>query len=101
MVSLCLSSKRSSVTNTIRAFHNFGLHILKVNKNHGTLYTVKYLKACQLAVQKKIAGQPLKSLRELEADLPLPRLKRSGLPGIIPKRDGRAICSSSSSVIRL
>jgi hypothetical protein len=72
-----------------------------MSKRHGVPYTVKYLKACQLAVQKRIAGQPLSSLRELEPDLPLPRLTKSGLPRIIQLRDRRAISSGSHSVIRM
>jgi len=72
-----------------------------MSKRHGVPYTVKYLKACQLAVQKKIAGQPLTSLRELEPDLALPRLSKSGLPRIIQLRDRRAIVSGSQSVIRM
>jgi hypothetical protein len=72
-----------------------------MSKRHGVPYTVKYLKACQLAVQKKIAGQPLSSLRELEPDLALPRLTKSGLPRFIQLRDRRAIASGSHSVIRM
>jgi len=72
-----------------------------MNRRHGITYTVKYLKACQLAVQKKIAGQPLTSLRELEPDLPLPRLTKAGLPRIIQLRDRQAIGSKSYSVIRM
>jgi hypothetical protein len=72
-----------------------------MSKRHGVPYTVKYLKACQLAVQKRIAGQALSSLRELEPDLPLPRLSKSGLPRIIQLRDRRAIASGSHSVIRM
>jgi hypothetical protein len=72
-----------------------------MSKRHGVPYTVKYLKACQLAVQKRIAGQPLKSLRELEPDLPLPALTKSGLPRIIQLRDRRAIASGSYSIIRM
>jgi hypothetical protein len=72
-----------------------------MSKRHGITYTVKYLKACQLAVQKAIAGQPLSSLRELEPDLPLPRLTKSGLPRIIQLRDRSAILGGGYSVIRL
>jgi hypothetical protein len=65
------------------------------------VYVVKYLKACQLAVQKKVAGQPLSSLRELEPDLPLPRLSKSGLPNVIGLKHRRAICSDAFGPIRL
>jgi hypothetical protein len=68
-----------------------------MRKHHGQVFAVKYLKACQLAVQKAIAGNPFRSLNEIEPDLPLPRLSTSGLPRIIPLRDRRAIMSGSAS----
>jgi len=68
---------------------------------HDSLFVIKYLKASQLAIQKKVAGQPFSSLREIEPDLPLPRLSKSGLPVIIGTRDRRAICSKSRSIIQL
>lgn len=75
-------------------------YLRQMVKHHGAEYTVKYLKACQLAVQKRIAEDRISSLRELVPDLPLPRLTRSRLPRIIPLRDRRAICSGRPSVIR-
>jgi len=87
-------------TNRVRLVHNFAVHILKIYRCHGELYTTKYLKACQLAIQKKIAGQPFSSLREIEPDLPLPRLSKSGLPQIIKLSDRASIIRGSLSVIR-
>jgi hypothetical protein len=72
-----------------------------MNKRHGSEFVVKYLKACNLAVSKFLAGQPLSSLRELEPDLPLPRLSKSGLPNIIGTRDRRSLAANSTKVIRL
>jgi hypothetical protein len=71
-----------------------------MRKHHGSVFVIKYLKACQLAVQKAIAKNPMKSLNEIEPDLPLPRLATSGLPRIIPLRDRRAIMNGHSSCIR-
>nr|UPW42217.1 MAG: putative RNA dependent RNA polymerase [Inner Mongolia grassland mitovirus 7] len=85
----------------VRMFHNFGRYLLFLNKHHGSLFVVKYLKASQLAVQRKLAGQPFSSLRELEPDFNLPRLAKSGLPAFIGSRDRRAILSSSYSVIQM
>lgn len=82
-------------------YHNFGQYLMKLNKHHGSVFVVKYLKASQLALQKKIAGQPLDSLRELEPDLPLPRLSKSGIPAIIGLRHRRAIYSGSLVIVRL
>jgi hypothetical protein len=53
-----------------------------------------------LAIQKKIAGKPFKSLREIEPDLNLPRLTTSGLPTFIKLQDRRAISVGSVRVIR-
>jgi len=70
-------------------------------KNHGEVYTVKYLKASQLCIQKKLAGQPFKSLREVEPDYSFPRLSKSGLPAIIRRQDRTAICNDSLRIIRM
>jgi len=72
-----------------------------LNKHHGSLFVVKYLKASQLAIQRKLAGQPFSSLREIEPDLNLPRLASCGLPAIIGSRDRKAILSGSTRVIQL
>jgi len=68
------------VTNKLRVYHRFVLYLLFLNKKHGTLYVVKYLKASLLAIQKVIAGTPVRSLSEIEPELPLPRLSKGGLP---------------------
>jgi len=96
-------SMRTTVKTQARSklYYNFGKYLLSLNKRHGFLYVVKYLKALQLAIQKKIAGQPFSSLREIEPDLALPRLTRSGLPRIIGTRDRRAILSGSTKVLQL
>jgi len=68
------------VTHKLRVYHRFVLYLLHLNKYHGTLYVVKYLKASLLAIQKVIAGTPVKSLSEIEPEIPLPRLSKGGLP---------------------
>lgn len=83
-----------------RQAYNFGKYILRMRKHHGVTFTVAYLKASQLAVQKRIGKDKIKSLRDLVSDLPLPRLSTSGLPRYIPLADRRAICSGSKRVIR-
>lgn len=87
-------------TNRLSQLISFGKYVLQMRKHHGVLTTVKYLKASQLAIQKAIAKDRIKSLRDIEADLPLPRLTSSGLPRFIPLGDRRAILSGSPSVIR-
>nr|UPW42071.1 MAG: putative RNA dependent RNA polymerase [Xinjiang mito-like virus 69] len=85
----------------LRSLHNWLCHVSKINKHHGPTFCIKYLKFCQVAIQKRIAGQPFSSLREIEPDLPLPRLTKSGLPTFIKSLDRQAICSNSSRIIRL
>jgi len=82
-------------------YHNFGRYVFVLSRRHGVLYVVKYLKACSLAVQRAVAGAPMSTLRELEPDLPLPRLSSSGLPVIIGSRDRRAIMAGSRKAISL
>lgn len=101
LVSLSLHSTTAKIHARVQLFHSFGKYLFVMSNRHGITYTVKYLKACQLAVQKSVAGQKLKSLRDLEPDLPLPRLTKSGLPVIIKLRDRSAIRSGASSVIRM
>jgi hypothetical protein len=72
-----------------------------MTKRHGGEYTVKYLKACNLAISKYLAGEPFKSLREIEPSLPLPRLTKSGLPVIIGTRDRRSLGAKHLGIIRL
>jgi hypothetical protein len=69
-------------------------------KHHGSVYTVQYLKTCQLAVQKKIAADKITSLRDLNPDLHLPRLSKSALPRVIPLSDRRLISRGNTEVIR-
>jgi len=95
-----LSFLRTRDTSRIRSLHNFAVHLIKMRNAHGDMYVIKYLKATQLAIQKKIAGSPFSSFRELEPDLPLPRLTKSGLPYIIKLGDRSAIVRGSLRVIR-
>jgi len=83
-----LSTKETS---RFRMLHNFGKFLIKMTKTHGDMYTVKYLKASQLCIQKKLAGQPFKSMREIEPDYNFPRLSKSGLPTIIKLQDRSSI----------
>jgi len=69
------------VTSKLKVFYRFGKYLVFLNKKHGSSFVAKYLKASLLAIQRAIAGSPIKSLREIEPDLPLPRLSKSGLPG--------------------
>lgn len=89
----------SSVSSRAKILHNLILHISKMDRNHGSLVTVKWLKANHVALQKYLGGDPLESLRGLEPGLPLPRLY-SGLPSIINKRDRRRIINGHTKTIQ-
>lgn len=89
------------VVSRIKLYHKFSAYLVTMTKRHGAEYTVKYLKACNLAISKFVAGQPFKTLREIEPDLPLPGLTRSGLPKIIGTRDRRSLHANSPKIIRL
>jgi len=96
-----LNERRIKGLNQVRLFHKFGSYVYVLSRRHGVLFVVKYLKACSLAIQRAVAGSPMSSLRELEPDLPLPRLSSTGLPVIIGTRDRRAILSGSRKAISL
>jgi hypothetical protein len=86
--------------NKFTLVHNFGVYILRMYNIHGEEYTIRYLKASQLAVQKYIAGTPFTSMRQIEPDFNLPRLSTRGLPHVIGPRDRAAIGNGSRRVIR-
>lgn len=99
LVATCFSDSVNLSRRSVQAY-NFGKYLLIMRKHHGELFTVSYLKASQLAIQKRIGKDKIKSLRDLVPDLPHPRLSSSGLPRFIPLADRRAICAGSASVIR-
>jgi len=99
-VILACSDSPVNLAKRTKLLISFCKYILQMQKHHGATTTVKYLKAGQLAIFKAVAGNPFKTLRELEPDLPLPRLTSSGLPRWIPLDDRRAILSGSAFHIR-
>jgi hypothetical protein len=90
---------RVKVASRVKTIHNFGQFILKMNKCHGTSFTIKWMKASSVALQRFLAGSPYKSLRDAEPSMPLPRL-HNGIPFIIPSQDRRSIRNGNASVIR-
>lgn len=95
-----LSTKKTRVLPRLKVLYRFINHLIMTSVEHGPLYTVKYIRASHVAVQHMIAGNPLKSLRAIERDLPLPRL-RTGLPVFIPVSDRRMIRQGHPNTIRL
>jgi hypothetical protein len=87
------------VQERIRMSHNFLIFVQKMYKNHGSNFTIKWLKCCSVALQKYLGGDPLSSLRSLEPNLPLPRLI-NGCPAFINKRDRQLIRSGNAFIAR-
>jgi hypothetical protein len=73
--------------------------ILKLKKNHGPEFTIKWLKAGYVSIQKELGQNGLKSLRDLNPDLPLPCLA-GRLPRIIPVQDRASIKAGNVAIIR-
>jgi len=97
---ISISSGKSKVAPRLRRFNKFITLVFRVHSHHGSSYTIKWLKACHMAVQKKISSTPFKSLREIEPSLPLPRLV-NGLPSFIGTMDRKAIKANVPGTIRL
>jgi hypothetical protein len=70
-----------------------------MKRNHGMDHTVKYLKACHLAIQRFIAGTPVSSIKEITGPGVYPCL-RKGLPKFIPKKDRSLIRNKHTAVVR-
>lgn len=92
--------RKTKASNRLIQVYNFAKYIFKMRKHHGQKFAVAYLKACQLALQKRIAGDRIQSLREISSDLPFPRMAHCRLPRIIPLGDRRQICLGRTSVVR-
>nr|WAY16630.1 putative RNA-dependent RNA polymerase [Binucleate Rhizoctonia mitovirus 17] len=100
MFGACFPGK-GKYSSRLRQLFAFLVHIQNMNRHHGDAYVVKYLKSSQLAIQKAIAGTPVKSLNQIDPSLAYPGLATSGLPKFIPIRDRKLILKNhSSSVIR-
>jgi len=97
---ISIASGKVRISPRLRRFNKFLSLIIRMNSHHGATYTVKYLKACHMAVQRKLSSQPFKSLREIEPDFPFPRLI-NGLPSFIGTMDRSAIRQGCPSTIRL
>ena len=70
-----------------------------MNKNHGSTFTIKWLKSCAVALQKWLGDDKVKSLRDLEPNLPLPRVI-NGCPAIINSGDRQLMRLGNIHIIR-
>jgi hypothetical protein len=97
---LMVSTGVIRVSPRLRHFHKFISILTRTYSHHGALYTVKWLKASHTAIQRQISGQPFRSLREIEPELPLPRLI-NGLPAFIGTMDRAMIRKGHNPTIRM
>lgn len=81
---------KGSDASLVRISYRFIATIVKLVRVHGELLTVKYLKASHVALMRYVGRDPVRSLREIEPDLPLMRTI-NGLPALIPVAHRRAI----------
>lgn len=98
LVSLSLG-KASSVTARVRSAYNFIAFVEKMNRHHGAAYTIKWLKASHVALQKFLGGDRITSLRCIEPNIPLPRLI-NGCPAIINRQDRKLIREGHAGITR-
>lgn len=78
--------KRTGLAARVINTKNFILFVLRLFNNHGATFTIQWLKASHVALQKYLGNDRLRSLRTLNADLPLPRLN-NGVPRYITVAD--------------
>jgi len=90
---------QGSMANRVKISWRFITFLMKMNKHHGSTFTVKWLKANRVALQKYLGDDKLSSLRELEPNLPLPRLI-NGFPAIIDAKDRKLIREGHHGILR-
>lgn len=97
MLYLSFGKKRMLLIRSRQAY-DFLSFLNRMKNNHGVDFTVSWMKACYVALQKSLGQDPLGSLRDLQPDLPMPRLI-NGVPYIIKSRDRDRIRKGDRSVI--
>jgi hypothetical protein len=97
MLYLAFGKKRMLLTRTRQVF-DFLNFLVKMKENHGVNFTVAWMKACYVALQKSLGKDNMKSLRDLDPELPLPRLI-NGVPSIIGSLDRDQIRRGNQKVI--
>ncbi|UBZ25882.1 RNA-dependent RNA polymerase [Fusarium mangiferae mitovirus 3] len=91
--------RTSRIRDRLVIANNFLQFVFKLKKNHGSTFTIKWLKACTVALQKWLGDDKVISLREIEPNLPLPRVI-NGCPSIINRRDRELMRRGNISIIR-
>jgi hypothetical protein len=92
-------SRTTGLAYRANSAHSFLTFLLKLQRSHGNKFTIKWLKAGYVAIQKEIGKDGIESLRVLDPELPLPALA-SRLPRVIPAADRAGIRQGNVAVIR-
>jgi len=90
---------QESVLARLKISKSFISLLLKMHRHHGPAYTVKWMKACAVAIQKHLGGDKISSLRVIEPNVPMPRLI-NGLPAAIYSDERRNIRKGDVGTIR-
>lgn len=99
LISICfVSDDYRKLASRIKFAINFGSYLLSLNKRHGELFVITYLKTSVLAIERRVAGVR-SSPRELAPQFPLPRYL-NGLPAIIPLESRKLILAGNVKEIR-
>jgi len=96
---LLIYGKSSLVSVRTRSLFSFTRFLLKMHKHHGSDFTIKWLKACFVSLQRYCGDNRVQSLREIQDNLPFPRMI-NGLPAIIFKGDRRKIQNAHKPTIQ-
>jgi len=97
---ISIATGKVKVSPRLRRFDKFLWLVFKYFKNHGASFTIRWLKACHMSVQRKLSSNPCTTLRDVDPQLPLPRLI-NGLPSFIGTMDRKMIRMNHPSTIRL
>lgn len=100
LLTLAYMKSASRMQGKLRLAWNFTVYLRKMLKNNSPTYTVKFLKAGQLAISRSAAGKPMTTLSEVEPGYIFPRLTNRGLPKFIGSSDRRAIAGGNKDVLR-
>lgn len=98
MIPMCFTGKLK-FQSRYRQLLSFIAYLYNLRRRHGSKYVVMYLKSGLQALEKAVAGTPVKSLQEFKTGFNLPRTARSGVPAFIPDRDRRLILANHSESV--
>jgi hypothetical protein len=91
--------RRTGLVTRVNYTMKFVHTVISMWRQHGSAFTIQWLKCSSVALQKFLGNDRISSLRVLKDDLPMPRL-RNGLPYYISIEDRRLIRANNVKIIR-